>query len=440
MIEKVLVVDDEPIIRNFLYDFFTSKNLDVSLAEDGQKAIELLKREHFDFVITDMKMPRSSGMEVLKFAKKNTDAIVVIMTAFGSIENAVGAMQEGAFHYIIKPSSFDALDAIFQKAEEHLILVNENHYLKEEITFLTNKKHQKVIAHSPAMKEVFKTVQKIASTNASVFINGESGTGKEVIASCIHSYSLRSKEPFIKVNCAAVPETLIESEFFGHEKGSFTGAHTRRLGRFELANKGTILLDEVTEIPILLQPKLLRAVQEQEFERVGSEKPINVNVRIVATSNRNMVEAVQDKIFREDLYYRLNVVPIEIPPLRKRKEDIIPLAEHFLEIFSQENHKPLKRFSSAAKKKLASYSFPGNVRELGNIIERIIVLEQGREILAEHLPLNELISVKKTKSLGELEKVHILQTLRDHQSKTKAAKLLGISVRTLRNKLKLYNL
>jgi two-component system response regulator AtoC len=301
------------------------------------------------------------------------------------------------------------------------------------------------------MKKILQDLEKIAKSQASVFITGESGTGKEVIAGAIHQFSTRSQHPFIKVNCAAIPETLIESEFFGHERGAFTGAHTRKTGRFELADKGTLLLDEVTEIPLTLQPKLLRAIQEQEFERVGGVKPIKVNLRFLATSNRNMQEAIESKIFREDLFYRLNVVPIQIPPLRERREDILPLANHFLNRFCLDNHKPLKKFSERAVEKLLNYPWPGNVRELANIIERTVVLDFDAMIDSEHLYLDSTLHPKSAPaasaalpvgiSLHEMEKRLILETLQlQHQNRTKTAAILGISARTLRNKLHEYEL
>ncbi|MBI2742605.1 MAG: sigma-54-dependent Fis family transcriptional regulator [Chlamydiales bacterium] len=296
------------------------------------------------------------------------------------------------------------------------------------------------------MKKILSDVVKIAQSSASVFISGESGTGKEVIAEAIHLMSPRASAAFIKVNCAAVPETLIESEFFGHEKGSFTGAVNRRIGRFEQADKGTLLLDEISEVPLTVQTKLLRAVQEQVFERVGGPNPIQVDVRLISTSNRNMKEAVEQKIFREDLYYRLNVVPIHLAPLRERKEDILPLAEHFLERLCAENQKPRKSLSLAAKNRMLNYPWPGNIRELANIIERLVVMHSTVEISPSDLCLEEpgLCSIGPSLYAGpltleELEKRHILETLAlQNYNRTQTAKLLGISVRTLRNKLHHY--
>lgn len=438
MIEKVLIADDEPLMLRFIADVLRRQGKEVVTAVHGTEAIQLLETESFDLVISDMKMPQKGGLDVLKAAKQaHPSPLVILATAHGTVESAVEAMKLGAFNYLIKPFPPEALEGALDKAEEHLRLVKEHKFYREDA-----KKHN-LIAESPAMKKILIDLEKIAKANASVFITGESGTGKEVIAGAIHELSARALYPFVKVNCAAIPETLLESEFFGHEKGSFTGAHMRKTGRFELADKGTLLLDEVTEIPLVLQPKLLRAIQEQEFERVGGTKPIKVNLRFLATSNRNMQEAIEAKIFREDLFYRLNVVPLQIPPLRERQEDILPLARYFLEKFCAENHKSLKTLTEQALKKLLDYPWPGNVRELANIIERTVVLDFDPLIDAEHLYLDSSVSkpkeLKKGITLHEMEKQLILETLEaNHQNRTKTASQLGISVRTLRNKLHEY--
>ena len=443
-LDKILVVDDERLMRNFIAETLKRQGKEVTTAENGEEAIARLEEEPFDLIICDVKMPLKDGLEVLKKAKAlHPSVIVILATAFGSVDSAVDAMRLGAFHYLVKPFSPEALELALEKAEEHIRLLKENRFYREE------QKYTQLIAQSPAMKRILADLEKIAKSQASVFITGESGTGKEVIAGAIHELSSRTPYPFIKVNCAAIPETLIESEFFGHERGSFTGAHVRKTGRFELADKGTLLLDEVTEIPLSLQPKLLRAIQEMEFERVGGTKPVRVNLRFIATSNRNMFEAIETKIFREDLFYRLNVVPVHIPPLRQRPEDILPLARYFLEKFCKENHKPTKELSERAQQKLLHYSWPGNVRELANIIERTVVLDFDPLIDSEHLYLNSLPistpkpATEKTLPIGitlhEMEKRLILETLElQHLNRTKTASVLGISVRTLRNKLHEY--
>ena len=443
MLEKILVADDETLMLQFIAKTLSRKGYAVTTASDGEEAIAKMLQEPFDCIISDVMMPKKNGLDVLRAAKaKWPQTLVILATAHGSIETAVEAMRLGAFNYLLKPFSPEALEAALEKAQDYLRLQEENVFLREE------RKHIKcpeLIAASPAMKKIMHDLERIAKSQASVFITGESGTGKEVIAAAIHQMSARFEAPFIKVNCAAIAESLVESEFFGHEKGAFTGAHTKKAGRFELADRGTLLLDEVTEIPFGLQAKLLRAIQEQEFERVGATRSIKVNVRFLATSNRNMLEAVQSKVFREDLYYRLNVVPIHIPPLRTRREDIIPLAESFLRRYSAENHKSEKKFTQKAIERLLCYSWPGNVRELANIIERCVVLDFDREIDVEHLYLEErappLPRFSPGMTLHEMEKRLILDTLeKQAQNRAKTASILGISIRTLRNKLQEYSL
>ncbi len=439
-IERILVVDDEVLMRNFLAEALKRKGIEVSTAESGEKALILLREHSFDMIITDMKMPGLTGLDVLKRVKEiSPHTLVIVVTAFGTIENAVEAMKNGAFHYLIKPFSLESLMANIEKANQHMALIEENSYLRQQIG--SNPFGRHVVAESPAMQKILQDVQHIAKSNASVFINGETGTGKEVIAHLVHYSSPRANKPFIKVNCAAVPETLVESEFFGHEKGAFTGATSKRLGRFELAHGGSLLLDEITEIPLALQAKLLRVTQEQEFERIGGSKPIKVDVRLISTSNRDIREAITHKVLREDLYYRLNVVPLYLPPLRERQEDIIPLAEHFIERTCQENHLDKKTLSLDAQKKLLYYRWPGNVRELANVIERAIVMDRDKVIRGDHLYLEgPTASSIAGKTLQELEKQLIVETLQMHQNRTKVAETLGISLKTLRNKLQEYKL
>ncbi len=439
-IDKILVVDDESIMRNFLIEALKRKGFDVIGLESGEKALHYLREHEVDIVITDMKMSGISGMELLSFVKINSPSTqVIVITAFGTIENAVEAMKAGAFYYLLKPFAIETLLATLEKANQHRALLVENNYLRQEIK--ASRYTANVIAESPQMKQIFKDCERIAKTNASVFITGETGTGKEVIAHYIHYHSTRANCPFIRVNCAAIPSTLVESEFFGHEKGAFTGASNKRVGRFELADRGTLLLDEVTEVPESLQASLLRVTQELEFERVGGTKPIKVDVRLISTSNRNIQEAVLNRVLREDLFYRLNVVPIYIPPLRERKEDILPLAEAFVTQKCKDNHWERKDLSEDAKKILTSYNWPGNVRELANIIERALVMESGKVIRSESLNLSPCPSQSiEFKTLPELEKQLIINAIREHENKTDAAEKLGISVKALREKLHEYQI
>ena len=449
-IEKVLVIDEDVAVRDFLSETLHNKGFEVETISSGAKALKLLNDSSFDLIITDMRPGEVSGIDILRKVKENhPNTIVIIVTAFGTIENSVEAMRLGAFTYILKPFSADAIIATIEKAKEHITLVAENNYLRHQVSNGGGRAKRKVIAESPLMKQILADVEQIAKSNANIFITGESGTGKEVIAHTIHYHSPRADRPFIKVNCAAVPETLIESEFFGHEKGAFTGANLKHLGRFELANGGSLLLDEVTEIPLGLQAKLLRAIQEQEFERVGGTKPVNVDVRVISTTNRNLQEALDQKVLRKDLYYRLNVVPIFLPPLRDRQEDILPLAEYFLEKTCVDNSKPLRRLTADAKKALLSYPWPGNIRELANIIERSVVLDREPELSQENLRFGQTVAIPVSAgsvalplgiSLEELEKRMIIETLQHHQNdRAKAAEVLGISLRRLRSKLQAYD-
>ncbi|MBA3957529.1 MAG: sigma-54-dependent Fis family transcriptional regulator [Parachlamydiaceae bacterium] len=440
-IEKVLVVDDDMLVRNFLSETLRRKKLDVVTVENGQKAFKALQENTFDLVISDMRLPDTTGIDILTKVKElNPATVVVVITAFGSIENTVEAMRLGAFNYILKPFSADVIEAVIEKAREHISLIEENQYLRQQVSSGGSRSPRKIIGESPAIQKVLADVAQVAQSNASVFITGESGTGKEVIAHAIHYQSKRANKPFIKVNCAAVPDTLVESEFFGHEKGAFTGANAKRLGRFELAHGGSLLLDEVTEIPLALQAKLLRVTQEQEFERVGGTKSVQVDVRLISTSNRNMQEALANKVLREDLFYRLNVVPIHIPPLRERREDIIPLAEYFLERICMDNNREHKTLSNEVKKMLLGYNWPGNIRELANVIERAVVLDPSTQLQADFLHLDSKPGIKISATVGVAleiaEQRLILETMRRYQdNRTKTAEALGISLTTLRNKL-----
>ncbi|MBS0605262.1 MAG: sigma-54-dependent Fis family transcriptional regulator [Verrucomicrobia bacterium] len=447
-IEKVLIVDEESTSRTFLHELLRKRKCEVFSAESGAEAISLIHQHLFDLVICDLRIQGSNGLDILKNAKaQSPQTLVILTTAVACIESAVEAIRLGAFNYLLKPFSTETIETMLDRVQQHIDLLQENYYLREEISTQPDRKKQLLIAESEMMKQILSDVSKIAKSSSSVFISGESGTGKEVIAQAIHSQSHRTLQPFIKVNCAAIPSALLESEFFGHEKGSFTGAINKKLGRFELADKGTLLLDEISEIPLELQSKLLRAVQEMEFERVGGIRPIQVDVRLISTSNRSMKEAVEQKLFREDLYYRLNVVPIHLPPLRERKEDILPLAEYFLARLCEDNQKTSKRLAISARQKLTDYHWPGNIRELANVIERTVVMNSSDYIEAHQVYIDLSCPIKEAPSssfpvgitLAEVEKRLILETLaREKNNRTKTAQVLGISIRTLRNKLHAY--
>ncbi len=420
-IEKILLQSEN--------NFF-SPHRHITWARNSQQALQILKESPFDLIILE-------ELETLRLVKSLLPKTpIVIVALIASIAQAVEAVQLGALDYLTHPLTPEILEKIVAKAEK---------LASPQILPHLGGRREKILAESLVMQQVLADITKVAQSHASVFICGESGTGKEVIAHAIHYQSPRARQPFIKVNCAAVPETLIESEFFGHEKGSFTGAIEKRIGRFELAHKGTLLLDEISEIPLGVQAKLLRVVQEQEFERVGGARPIKVDVRLISTSNRHMKQMIEQKQFREDLYFRLNVVPIFLPPLRERQEDILALADYFLERFSEENQRRKSSFSAGALQRLLDYPWPGNIRELANTIERAVVMSSGSLIGEGELRLDpsapSLLSlpIAKEITLADLEKGHILETLAAHDhNRTRAAEALGISVKTLRNKLQLY--
>lgn len=446
-IDKILVVDDEPLVCRLLSDTLERKGWKVTTTQRGLQAIALLKQHSFDLMITDMKLEDMTGIDLLQEAKRlHPQLVVVVIAAYGTVENAVEAMRRGAFNYLIKPFSSDTIEALIDKASEQLYMAKEGGWLGEEPSLGDRSKPSlDIIAESSAMKQILDNVCQIAKSHANVFITGESGTGKEVIAQAIHYHSPRVTQPFIKVNCAAIPDSLIESEFFGHEKGAFTGATARKLGRIERAHQGSLLLDELTETPLMLQAKLLRVVQEQELERLGGTTTIKVDVRFISTSNKDVAKAVAEKELRQDLLYRLNVVPIVLPPLRERPEDIIPLAESFIKKMCTDYHIPRKELTARAREKLLSHSWPGNVRELSNVIERTLVLGKGSTIEADQLLIGILMgkadrpSPKRLPvgiSLKDLERQFIIETLSEYDNnRRKAAEVLGISERKLRQRL-----
>jgi two-component system response regulator AtoC len=447
--QNVLVVDDEPIIRKFLVEALGRMGFAVQEAPDAAHALRLIKSETFDLIFTDIRMPALGGMELLRRVRADSpESVVVMMTAYATVESAVEAMKMGAFDYIIKPFSPDQIEMVTRRAAERQSLIEENRYLRSEI--LKEYGFGEIIGNTRVMHDIFEVIKKVANSRATVLVQGESGTGKELAARAIHYNSSRANAPFIKVNCAALPESLLESELFGHEKGAFTGAVTRRPGRFELAHRGTLLLDEVSEIPLGLQAKLLRVLQELEFERVGGTRPIKVDVRIVATTNRNLDEEIEAKRFREDLFFRLNVIPITLPPLRERLDDVPLLAQHFVERYCRENNRAPKRLVPEALDLMRRYGWPGNVRELQNVTERAVVLDADEVIRPEHLALrpggsedsdaDEIVDAVGI-TVAEMERRLILKTLRAlGGNRGRTAEMLQISVRTLRNKLNQYRM
>ncbi len=454
--ETVLVVDDVPEIRTTMSEILKYKGFAVDQATDGQEAIELLSKRFYDIVLTDIAMPRKNGMEVLQHIKTNTpDTICIMITGFGSIEGAVEALRMGAFDYLSKPIKPSEVVVVIEKALEVRDLKRENLTLKEELQ--DRYSFDRIVGQSESIKRIFALVEKVARTDSTVLITGESGTGKELIAHAIHYSSGRKSRPFVPINCAAIPEELLESELFGHEKGAFTHAIRTRIGRFELANKGTIFLDEIGEMSPSLQVKLLRVLQERCFERVGGVKTIKVDIRVVAATNIDLEEAVNQGKFREDLFYRLNVIPIHLPPLRERKGDIPLLVEHFLHKFSKGNPLYANSIDQEALKILESYDWPGNVRELENIVERLVILSNGPVITAADIPdrilrrsgsaavpiVSEPAAILPEEGMSlsaaveQFEKTLILQALdRTDGVKNRAAKLLKMNRTTLIEKMK----
>ncbi|MBM4350235.1 MAG: sigma-54-dependent Fis family transcriptional regulator [Deltaproteobacteria bacterium] len=449
---RILIAEDEKAQRELLEGFLKKEGFSVEAASNGRQAIEKIEREFFDIAFLDYKMPELDGLQTLQEIRKRfPDLPVVMMTAYGTVETAVASMKEGALDYLTKPIDLDELLLIIRKVLERSTLIRENRDLKarlqERYTF------RNIIYGSPKMEEVMGLIGRVAPSQATVLIRGESGTGKELIANAIHYASARSEKPFVKVSCSAIPETLLESELFGHEKGAFTGAIQKRIGRFEEADGGTLFLDEIGELPPSTQVKLLRILQEKEFQRLGSNLNLKTDVRIITATHRNLEEAMKKGLFREDLYYRLNVISILLPPLRERKEDLPLLIDHFLKKYSEINQKKIEDLSKEARMLLLRHPYPGNVRELENLIERAVVLCRGEVITTQDLPFHlqegpsekqwETIGKEKTlpDSLEEIERDLIVKALHQHQGvQTRAAESLGISERVLRYKMKKYGI
>lgn len=449
---KILVVDDEPSQRKMLKANLSLDGYQVLEADDGANAIARVSEEFFDLILMDNRMSQMDGIEALKEIKKISPAIpVIIITAYASVETAVEALHAGAHDYLTKPLDIDELRIKVQQTLEFWRLKEENILQKRRIENLFDA--SRIVGRSRKMKEVLERVAQVAPTEATVLILGESGTGKELIANALHQGSGRSDKRFIKVNCAALPETLLESELFGHEKGAFTGAIARRPGRFELADGGTIFLDEIGEMTLATQSKLLRVVQEREFEPVGSARTVKVDIRIITATNRTLEDEVKKGTFREDLFYRLNVVPISLPPLRERKEDIPLLVEHFLKVYNEKNNRNLQGFHPRALDAMMRYAWPGNIRELENVVERAVILSRDDFIPFSELPaaVREVAGEDDTRqvreglrpgmTIKEMERELIIKTLEDNDSnRTRTARVLGITRRTLQHKLKEYDL
>jgi DNA-binding NtrC family response regulator len=450
--QKILIVDDDSEILEIVADVLREAGYAVDTASGGAKAIRHIDAEFYDLVVTDLKMPRVDGMKVLRHVvDQSPDTMCIILTGYGTIESAVEAIKAGAFHYITKPIKSGEILMVVGKALKYKLLERENILLRQQL----KKKYrfENFVGDSGPIQQVFELIEKVADTDSTVLITGESGTGKELIARAIHYNSCRRDNPMVVINCGAIPEELLESELFGHEKGAFTGAHKSRIGRFELANEGTIFLDEIGDMSPNLQVKLLRVLQEQKFERVGSTRTIKVDIRVIAATNKNLISVVNKGTFREDLYYRLNVIPIKVPPLRHRKSDIPLLVDFFLKKFNKEKRKHVKEFTSEAMDALLQYDWRGNVRELENLLERLVILASGDVIGLEDIPgsvkgqartiepfettIPPRGRVRFDHAVEEYEKKLILQALSEaNWVTTKAAKLLNMNRTTLIEKMK----
>lgn len=444
---RILVVDDEASARSGLEKLLKQSGYDVRSAPDGVAALEVAASFAPDVVVTDLKMPNMDGMTLLsKLREQDAELPVIVTTAFGDVSNAVDAMRKGAADFITKPIDFDVLSVAIERALEQRVIRVESENLKRQIRDRGGDGLQGLLGTSPVMQKVYRIARQVAGSKATVLITGESGTGKGELAKAIHALSSRSKEPFVSLHCAAIPETLLEAELFGHEKGAFTGADKRRVGRFEQAAGGTLFLDEVGDIPPLMQVKLLKVLQERTIERIGSGQSMSVDVRVLAATNKDLATEVREGRFREDLYYRLNVVAVEMPPLRLRAGDVLVLAEHFLHRFARENHKNIDSFTDVARTKILGHRWPGNVRELENAIERAVVMSDGPKLDADDLPFDAAQPIQGPvripgSTMAEIERFAILSTLEATQGSTaRAAELLDISIRTIQYRLAEYGL
>jgi DNA-binding NtrC family response regulator len=437
---SILIVDDEDSVRDSLYSWFIEDGYHVECAENASKALSILESNDFDIILADIKMPGMDGLEMLRRIKSlRKDSIVIIMTAFATVDTAVQALKDGAFDYVTKPFDPDDLSHLLRNASKQISLKTENEILKEKVVSLENVEN--LVGNSEAMQKVLREIESVAQSNASVIITGESGTGKELVARAIHANSSRKFFPLVSVHCGALTESLLESELFGHEKGAFTGAVFNRKGRFEMADSGTIFLDEIATIPSKMQVELLRVLETKSFVRVGGNKEITSDFRVICATNRDLKGMVDKGLFREDLFYRLNVVNIYVPPLRERTEDIPLLVDYFIKKYCTSMNRPLIRIEPSALKRLEEFSFPGNIRELENMIERAIVVGNGKRITLKDLPVGKESISPAFESLDDLEKNHISQILEKYTWNISAtAKALKVDRVTLYNKIKKYEL
>jgi len=437
---SILIVDDEESVRDSLYNWFIEDGYRVECAENAMKALSILESDGFDIILADIKMPGMDGLEMLRRIKLlKSDSIVIVMTAFATVDTAVQALKDGAFDYVTKPFDPDDLSHLIRNASKQIALAEENEDLKQRVVSLDNV--EDLIGESEAMKRVFKDIESVAQSNSSVVITGESGTGKELVAKAIHSNSSRKFFPLVSVHCGALTESLLESELFGHEKGAFTGAMYNRKGRFEMADNGTIFLDEIATISTKMQIDLLRVLESKSFVRVGGNKEISSDFRVICATNKDLKSMVEKGTFREDLYYRLNVVNIFVPPLRERIEDIPLLVDYFIKKYCLSMNRQPVTIDPAALKRLEEFNFPGNVRELENMIERAIVVGNGRKITLKDLPLEKTIMSSSVESLDDLERSHIHQILNKYSwNISRAAKALKVDRVTLYNKISKYGL